>query len=87
MLVPGERLELSRYRYRWILSPLRLPFRHPGREREGCKYKDFRPPGKRTRHSVAIVLSSATPLELHRHAAVGRVLYDAPGFSRLVARP
>ncbi len=31
-MVPGERLELSRYHYRRILSPLRLPFRHPGRE-------------------------------------------------------
>jgi hypothetical protein len=30
MLVPGERLELSRPCGRWILSPLRLPFRHPG---------------------------------------------------------
>ena len=32
LMVPGERLELSRYHYRRILSPLRLPFRHPGRE-------------------------------------------------------
>ncbi len=30
LLVPGERLELSRPCGRWILSPLRLPFRHPG---------------------------------------------------------
>jgi hypothetical protein len=28
--VPGEGLEPSRYFYRRILSPLRLPFRHPG---------------------------------------------------------
>ena len=30
MMVPKERLELSRYHYRRILSPLRLPFRHLG---------------------------------------------------------
>ena len=29
-LVPMERLELSRYCYRGILNPLRLPFRHIG---------------------------------------------------------
>ena len=29
-LVPGEGVEPSRYCYRRILSPLRLPFRHPG---------------------------------------------------------
>ena len=29
-LVPGEGVEPSRYFYRRILSPLRLPFRHPG---------------------------------------------------------
>ena len=29
-MVPKERLELSRYHYRRILSPLRLPFRHLG---------------------------------------------------------
>ena len=29
-LVPMERLELSRYYYRGILNPLRLPFRHIG---------------------------------------------------------
>ena len=29
--MPGEGLEPSRYCYRRILSPLRLPFRHPGR--------------------------------------------------------
>ncbi len=28
--MPGERLELSRGCPRRILSPLRLPFRHPG---------------------------------------------------------
>lgn len=28
--VPGERLELSRCCQRWVLNPLRLPFRHPG---------------------------------------------------------
>ena len=31
-LVPGEGVEPSRYCYRRILSPLRLPFRHPGEE-------------------------------------------------------
>ena len=31
-MVPKERLELSRYHYRRILSPLRLPFRHLGTE-------------------------------------------------------
>ena len=31
ILVPGGRLELPRGRPRWILSPLRLPFRHPGK--------------------------------------------------------
>jgi hypothetical protein len=46
VLVPRERLELSRYRYRRILSPLRLPFRHPGTGEGSCKYKDFPPPGK-----------------------------------------
>ncbi len=30
-MVPGARVELARYHYRRILSPLRLPFRHPGR--------------------------------------------------------
>lgn len=30
ILVPMERLELSRYYYRGILNPLRLPFRHIG---------------------------------------------------------
>ena len=30
VLVPGEGVEPSRYCYRRILSPLRLPFRHPG---------------------------------------------------------
>ena len=29
-MVPGEGLEPSRCRHRRILSPLRLPFRHPG---------------------------------------------------------
>ena len=29
-MVPGEGVEPSRYFYRRILSPLRLPFRHPG---------------------------------------------------------
>ena len=28
--MPKERLELSRYCYRGILNPLRLPFRHLG---------------------------------------------------------
>jgi hypothetical protein len=28
--VPEARVELARYYYRRILSPLRLPFRHPG---------------------------------------------------------
>jgi hypothetical protein len=30
VMVPGEGVEPSRYCYRRILSPLRLPFRHPG---------------------------------------------------------
>lgn len=30
VLVPKERLELSRGHPRWILNPLRLPFRHFG---------------------------------------------------------
>ena len=29
-MVPEVRFELTRYRYRRILSPLRLPFRHSG---------------------------------------------------------
>lgn len=29
-IVPGERLELSQCCHQWILSPSRLPFRHPG---------------------------------------------------------
>src|SRR5690349_17882794 len=37
-LVPGEGVEPSRYFYRRILSPLRLPFRHPGlRGRAACR--------------------------------------------------
>ena len=32
-VVPMERLELSRYCYRGILNPLRLPFRHLGNRR------------------------------------------------------
>ena len=32
-MVPGEGVEPSRCRQRRILSPLRLPFRHPGRVR------------------------------------------------------
>jgi hypothetical protein len=42
LLVPGERLELSRYHYRWILSPLRLPFRHPGMGGEDVIIRIFR---------------------------------------------
>lgn len=30
-MVPEVRFELTRYRYRRILSPLRLPFRHSGK--------------------------------------------------------
>ena len=33
-LVPEEGLEPPRYCYRWILSPVRLPFRHSGAVRE-----------------------------------------------------
>ena len=29
--MPGVRIELTRAKARGILSPLRLPFRHPGR--------------------------------------------------------
>jgi hypothetical protein len=32
-LVPEAGLEPARYHYRWILNPLRLPFRHSGTER------------------------------------------------------
>ena len=52
-LVPVTGLEPVRHRWRWILSPLRLPFHHTGRcfysivqIREKCKKKFSSPPGK-----------------------------------------
>ena len=39
LLVPKVGLEPTRYRYRRILSPLRLPFRHFG---AGAKYNGLR---------------------------------------------
>src|SRR5436309_2440345 len=50
-LVPGGRVELPWCRHRRILSPLRLPFRHPGTEARRKVYTDrtshcqFRPEG------------------------------------------
>ena len=37
-MVPGEGFEPSRYRYRGILSPLCLPFHHPGRGEQTRAY-------------------------------------------------
>ena len=52
-LVPVTGLEPVRHRWRWILSPLRLPFHHTGRcfysivqIQEKCKKKFSSPPGK-----------------------------------------
>lgn len=49
-VVPGEGLEPSRCRHRRILSPLRLPFRHPGRD--AASHGGARGAGRdrRTRH-------------------------------------
>ncbi len=38
-MVPGEGFEPSRYRYRGILSPLCLPFHHPGRAEQTRAYR------------------------------------------------
>ena len=53
ILVPVAGLEPARHRWRWILSPLRLPFHHTGRHSYSivqiqgkCKKKFSSPPGK-----------------------------------------
>ena len=76
--MPGERLELSRYRYRWILSPLRLPFRHPGFGRESGHYKDFPALGKGVKTVSKPWMHGEAEISPVDQAESARFRYDAP---------